>query len=106
MGTTLSKMTGNHTSLTPSGKTLANFAESDPRVWKIAAGFIRAGLRPLKSGHKRIKITHNDGYLLCKVRGNTSIQDVHLYASEPQDFIQDLQKSLGKKFKITVQSTT
>ena len=97
------KLTSSHTSLTDSAKQIVLILDRDSHVSKISAGFIKAGLRPLKSGTKRIKINQSKKYLLLSVRGNTSHQELHVYTDNPEQTIANLQKKL-KHFSLSTSS--
>jgi hypothetical protein len=75
------KYTGSHTTVVPSAGEIADIAERCSYVTKIALGFIKAGL-PSAKGLKRLKVMTDEGSLLFTVRGNTSQQELRVYATD------------------------
>jgi hypothetical protein len=96
------KFSGSHTSLIPAAAMLADLAQAQPEVTKIAPGFIKAGLRPTK-GQRRVKISVRSGNLLLAVRDNTSHQELTIYTSAPERTIEGLTAALeGHPIALTV----
>ncbi len=75
------KFNTSHTTVVPSAGEIADIAERCPYVTKIALGFIKAGL-PSAKGLKRVKVMTDEGSLLFTVRGNTSQQELRIYATD------------------------
>ena len=75
------KFNTSHTTVVPSAGEIADIVERCPFVTKIALGFIKAGL-PSAKGLKRLKVMTDEGSLLLTVRGNTSQQEIRVYATD------------------------
>jgi hypothetical protein len=75
------KFSGNHTTLSPAARIVADIAAACPSVTKISPGFLKAGL-PSVNGQRRVKILDDSGQVLLSVRDNCSHQEVHVYTSD------------------------
>jgi hypothetical protein len=76
------KYSGSHTTVIPAAAFLADVADLQPEVTKIALGYIKAGL-PSIEGKRRAKITERQGNLLVMIRDNTSHQEITVYTNDP-----------------------
>ncbi|MGA2939746.1 MAG: DUF2103 domain-containing protein [Syntrophobacteraceae bacterium] len=94
------KYVASHTTLIPAAATLADIAEKQPEVKKIALGFIKAGL-PSVGGKRRAKITEHPSNLFISVRDNTSTQMMVLYTADTEKTKRTIYRG-GKKFGIEV----
>ncbi len=94
------KYVASHTTVIPAAAALADIAEKQPEVMKIALGFIKAGL-PSIAGKRRAKLTERPGNLLLAVRDNSSMQEVTVYTSDHAKTKRVLYRE-GKEFGIEV----
>ena len=94
------KYTGSHTTLIDAAGELADIAETQSEVTKIALGYIKAGLSSV-GGEKRAKITERSGSLLLSVRDNTSTQEITVYTQDTAKTKRALYRE-GKKAGIEV----
>lgn len=84
------KAGGSHTTLIEAAEPLVKAAEKLPEVSKIALGFIKS--TPGKKGKRRVKLRKTRSGLLMTVRGNTSVQEIHIYTDSPDAVQQILEK--------------
>jgi hypothetical protein len=75
------KFTGSHTTCIPASAVVADIAEQSAYVTKIALGYIKAGLKPLR-GERRVKMTDDGKSLLLQVRDNTSHQELRIFTTD------------------------
>ncbi len=75
------KYTGSHTTVVPGAAVIADIADQCAYVTKIALGYIKGGLPPVK-GLRRLKIVTDTGSLLLTVRDNISQQELRIYAHD------------------------
>ncbi len=74
------KYTGSHTTVIPTARIICEIANACSYVTKISLGFIKTGLRA--SGVQSVKIIEKGKYLLLAVKGNTSMQEIHVYVTD------------------------
>ena len=84
------KSGGTHTTLIDAAEPLIKAAEKLPEVTKIVLGFIKP--TPGKHGKRRVKFAITRSGLLMTVRGNTSVQEIHIYTDSPKEVKQNLEK--------------
>jgi len=77
------KFCGSHTTIIDAAEGLIDTANSQPEVYKISLGFIKAGLHSM-NGNRRVKIIDVDGGVLVSVRGNTTHQEATIYTHNNQ----------------------
>ncbi len=96
------KFTGSHTTVIPAAGEIADIAERNPLVTKIAIGFIKAGL-PSAKGRRALKIKPNGACLLLSVRDNTTNQELFVYATDLMIVRNQIAERIRKEgFQVTV----
>jgi hypothetical protein len=83
------KITRSHTSVTDAAERVIKIAESMPEVTKIALGIIKN----IGTGKPSIKFHPMTGGFRAIIRGNTSIQEIFVYAKEPEKVQKVLKKA-------------
>lgn len=77
------KFGGTHTTITEAASIICKIAEACRDVTTISPGVITAGLKSV-SGQRRVKLTRQGGVILLIVRGNITVQELRVYASNTQ----------------------
>ncbi|MEN9337866.1 MAG: hypothetical protein RIQ41_180 [Candidatus Parcubacteria bacterium] len=73
------KYTGSHTTVIPTARIVCDIANACQDVQKISLGFIKTGLK--SNGVQSVKIIDECENILLVVKGNTSAQEIRVYAS-------------------------
>jgi len=85
------KMGGKHTTVIDAAEKVVDYLRSNGDVDKVVASRIKMGLKTSKHS---MKIIHETGCLLLKVRGTASIQDIRVFSQN----ISTIQKAIENKF--------
>jgi hypothetical protein len=86
------KLSGSHSTLTPTSDVIRRFVARLPEVTKVGAGLIK----PSGPGPIRVKITKASGAIHVKVRGATAVQDVWIYSKDHPATIDALKAFVGE----------
>ena len=82
---------GRHTTLIDAAIPVVDAARKMREVSKVSLGFIKT----VSNGQKRLKIVEETGCLRLTVRGNTTVQEIHIYTQNPKK----VSKVLEEAFK-------
>lgn len=77
-----------HTTLIDAAAPLVKYAASLPTVDRVAPGFLKTGIKKLRSHQSKVKFTHQEGFILLQVRGNISVQEVRVYSKDTQTVLE------------------
>lgn len=83
------KFTGSHTTLIDATEKIVDRASELPEVTKIVLGIIKQ----IGNGKRNVKFTDIPAGLKLNIRGNTTIQEVFIYSSNPIKTKKELQKN-------------
>jgi hypothetical protein len=76
------KFTGNHTTIIESASKFMDALAKCEHVTKITPGKIKSGLSALRTGGTRIKLRKELRAIHITVRGNISLQEFYVYATD------------------------
>lgn len=92
-----------HTTVTATAGEIADIADGCSSVHKISIGFIAPGLRSI-SGQKRLKVRKDGSCLLLLVRGNITLQEIRLFATDLARVEAEItEKAAQAGFRVTVE---
>lgn len=80
----------NHTTVIDAAEPIVRHAVSLEAVDRVTPGFIRTGIKKLRSHQSKVKLTHQDGCVLLQIRGNISVQEVRVYTKDTQAVLESI----------------
>lgn len=86
------KYTGSHSTVIPMARIICEIANASADVSKISLGFIKTGLR--SNGVQSLKIIDDGASILLIVKGNTSAQELRVYANKGKT--QDVKQAIAQ----------
>lgn len=80
----------NHTTVIDAAAPIVKYASRLPQVDRIVPGFLKTGIKNMRSHQSKVKLTHQGGCIYLQIRGNISMQEVRVFTKDTQSVLESI----------------